>query len=173
MIRLANGRNVRAIAIVDDFTRECLALEVGFSLGSHDVIRCFEDSPLNAASRETIRFDNGSEFTSHAMLRGPPKESIDLHFIDPGKPTQNAQIESLNGKIRDELLNAHSFMTIFEARRKAAEWRQDYNEVRPHSALRLSNAKGVRRASSKLPNPHSYQLRRTEGFSSFETTHRA
>ena len=133
--RLANGRNIRAIAIVDDFTRECLALEVGFSFGSHDVIRCLEDLAFERGFPETIRFDNGSEFTSHAMLRWGAERSVQLHFIDPGKPTQNAQIESLNGKIRDELLNAHSFMTIFEARRRAADWRQDYNEVRPHSAL--------------------------------------
>jgi putative transposase len=133
--RLTNGRNIRAIGIVDDFTRECLALEVGFSFGSHDVIRCFEDLAFERGFPETIWFDNGSEFTSHAMLRWGAERSVQLHFIDPGKPTQNAQIESLNGKIRDELLNAHSFRTIFEARRKAADWRQDYNEVRPHSAL--------------------------------------
>jgi putative transposase len=133
--RLANGRNIRAIAIVDDCTRECLALEIGFSFGSHDVIRCFEDLAFERGFPETIRFDNGSEFTSHAMLRWGAERSVNLHFIDPGKPTQNAHIESLNGKIRDELLNAHSFRTIFEARREAAEWRQDYNEVRPHSAL--------------------------------------
>jgi putative transposase len=133
--RLTNGRNVRAIAVVDDFTRECLALEVGFSFGSHDVIRCFEDLAFERGFPETIRFDNGSEFTSHATLRWGAERSVQLHFIDPGKPTQNAQIESLNGKIRDELFNAHAFVTIFEARRKAADWRQDYNEVRPHSAL--------------------------------------
>jgi putative transposase len=129
-----NGRNVRAIAIVDDFTRECLALEVGFSFGSHDVIRCFEDLAFERGFPETIRFDNGSEFTSYAMLRWGAERAVHLHFIDPGKPTQNAQIESLNGKIRDELLNAHSFMTIFsstQGRRMA----QDYNEIRPHSAL--------------------------------------
>jgi len=78
---------------------------------------------------------HGSEFTSHAMLRWGAERSVNLHFIDPGKPTQNAQIESLNGKIRDELLNAHSFRSIFEARCEAAEWRQDYNEIRPHSAF--------------------------------------
>lgn len=133
--RLAHGRNIRAIAVVDDFTRECLALEVGFSFGSHDVIRGFEDIAFERGFPETIRFDNGSEFTSHAMLRWGAERSINLHFIDPGKPTQNAQIESLNGKIRDELFNAHSFTTIFEAWRRAAEWRQDYNEIRPHSAL--------------------------------------
>jgi putative transposase len=110
-------------------------LEIGFSFGSRDVIRCFEDLAFEGGFPETIRFDNGSEFTSHAMLRWGAERSVQLHFIDPGKPTQNAQIESLNGKIRDELLNAHSFRTIFEARREAADWRQDYNEIRPHSAL--------------------------------------
>jgi putative transposase len=133
--RLTHGRTIRAIAVVDDFTRECLALEVGFSFGSHDVIRSFEDIAFERGFPETIRFDNGSEFTSHAMLRWGAERSVHLHFIDPGKPTQNAQIESLNGKIRDELFNAHSFTTIFEARRRAAAWRQDYNDVRPHSAL--------------------------------------
>jgi putative transposase len=102
--RLTNGRNVRAIVIVDDFTRECLTLEIGFSFGSHDVIRCFEDLAFERSFPQTIRFDNhGSEFTSHAMLRWGAERSVQLHFIDPGKPTQNAQIESLNGKIRDEL----------------------------------------------------------------------
>jgi putative transposase len=142
-----NGRNVRAIAIVDDFTRECLALEVGFSFGSHDVIRCFEDLAFERGFPETIRFDNGSEFTSHAMLRWGAERMVHLHFIDPGKPTQNAQIESLNGKIRDELLNAHSFMTIFsstQGRRMAARLQRDSAAL----CARLSNAKGVRRASS-------------------------
>ena len=132
---LTSGRTIRAIAVVDDFTRECLALELGFGFGSRDVIRCFEAIAFERGFPQTIRFDNGSEFTSHAMLRWGAERRINLHFIDPGKPTQNAQIESLNGKIRDELFNAHSFTTIFEARRLSADWRADYNENRPHSAL--------------------------------------
>ena len=79
-----------------------------------------------------MRFDNGSEFTSHAMLRWGAERNLGLHFVDPGKPTQNAHIESLNGRIRDELLNTRTFVTIFEARRAAEEWQADYNEVRPH-----------------------------------------
>ncbi len=82
-----------------------------------------------------MRFDNGSEFTSHAMLRWGAERRVALHFIAPGKPTQNANIESLNGKIRDELLNVHSFVTLFEARQTAEDWLEDYNAVRPHSAL--------------------------------------
>ena len=78
---------------------------------------------------------HGAEFTSHAMLRWAAEHDVELHFIAPGKPTQNGNIESLNGKIRDELFNMHRFTTIFEARRRADEWKTDYNEVRPHSAL--------------------------------------
>jgi putative transposase len=133
--RLANGRTIRTMNVIDDFTRECLAIEVAFSFGSHDVIRNFEDIAAERGFPKAIRFDNGSEFTSHAMLRWGAERGLQLHFIDPGKPTQNAQIESLNGKIRDELLNAHCFVTIFEARRRAGAWKQDYNEIRPHSAL--------------------------------------
>jgi putative transposase len=78
---------------------------------------------------------HGPEFTSRAMLQWGAEQKVDLHFIEPGKPTQNAKIESLNGRIRDELLNAHCFTTIDEARALAAAWRKDYNEVRPHSSL--------------------------------------
>ena len=120
--RLASGRTIRTMNVIDDFTRECLAIEVAFSFGSHDVIRNFEEIAADRGFPKTIRFDNGSEFTSHAMLRWGAERGLQLHFIDPGKPTQNAQIESLNGKIRDELLNAHSFVSIFEARRRADAW---------------------------------------------------
>jgi putative transposase len=135
--RLLNGRSFRALNIVDDFTRECLAIRIANSLGSADVIREFEGIAFERGLPATIRFDNGSEFTSHAMLRWSVDRRIALHFIAPGKPTQNAQIESLNGRIRDELLNLHAFTTIFEARRAAEAWRHDYNDVRPHSALGL------------------------------------
>ena len=133
--RLANGRNVRTLNVFDDYTRECLASEINFSFGSHDVIRCFEDLAFERGLPTTIRFDNGSEFTSLAMLRWGAERNVELHFTQPGKPTQNAHIESLNGRIRDELLNTRSFVTIFEARRAATEWRHDYNEIRPHSSL--------------------------------------
>jgi putative transposase len=133
--RLTSNRNIRTLNIVDDFTRECLALRIGYSFGSADVIREFEDIAFDRGFPGTIRFDNGSEFTSLAVLRWSAERGVQTHFIDPGKPTQNAKIESLNGKIRDELLNMHSFTTIFEARRRAEIWKEDYNEVRPHSAL--------------------------------------
>jgi putative transposase len=133
--RIENGRSIRALAIVDDFTRECLTLRIDYSLGSADVIREFERILCERGLPTTIRFDNGAEFTSHAMLRWGAERNVQLHFIAPGKPTQNGNIESLNGKIRDELFNMHRFTTIFEARSRAEVWRADYNAVRPHSAL--------------------------------------
>ncbi len=133
--RLANSRNFRALTIGDDFTKECLALEIAHSLGSADVIRTFEAIAFERGLPQTIRFDNGSEFTSHAMLRWAAEHRVHLHFIQPGKPTQNANAESLNGRIRDELFNLHSFTNIFEAREIAEAWRCDYNEIRPHSAI--------------------------------------
>lgn len=133
--RTSNGRTIRAMNVIDDFTRECLALRIDYSFGSADVIREFENIAFERGLPATIRFDNGSEFTSHAMLRWGAEKALQLHFIAPGKPTQNANIESLNGKIRDELFNMHRFTTIFEARRAAAVWKDDYNDVRPHSAL--------------------------------------
>ncbi len=132
--RLANGRTIRTMNIVDDFSRECLAIDVGYSFASGSVIRLLELIGEERGLPQTIRFDNGTEFTSRAMLQWGADHDVALHFIDPGKPTQNA-IESLNGRIRDELMNAHSFANIFVARRLAGEWRTDYNDVRPHSAL--------------------------------------
>lgn len=92
---------------------------IDHSLGSADVIREFERIAFERSLPKTIRFDNGAEFTSHAILRWAAERDVELHFIAPGKPTQNASIESLNGKIRDELFNMHRFTTIFEARRRA------------------------------------------------------
>jgi putative transposase len=133
--RLGNGRSIRTMNIVDDFTRECLALELGYSFGSADVLRVFEHIAFGRGLPATIRFDNGPEFTSRAMLQWGADRDVTLHFIDPGKPTQNAHIESLNSRIRDELLNAHVFTNIFTARDLAEAWRRDYNDLRPHSAL--------------------------------------
>jgi putative transposase len=133
--RIANGRQFRALTIGDDFTKECLGLEIAHSLGSADVIRAFEAIAFERGLPKTIRFDNGSEFTSHKMLRWAAEHNVELHFIQPGKPTQNANAESLNGRIRDELLNLHTFTNIFEARAIAEAWRHDFNENRPHSSL--------------------------------------
>lgn len=133
--RLNLGRPIRAMVVVDDFTRECLAIDVAFSFGSRDVIRILEGIAIERGLARSMRFDRGSEFTSRAMLQWSAEQNVLMQFSDPGKPTQNAQVESLNGRIRDELLNLHGFANLFDARAAADRWRVEYNEIRPHSAL--------------------------------------
>jgi putative transposase len=133
--RLTTQRSYRLLNIVDDYTGESLAILPSFSFGSFDVIRAIEDIAFERGLPKTLRTDNGSEFCSHRMLRWAAEKNVALHFITPGKPTQNAKIESLNGRIRDELLNPNLFASLPEVRAAADHWRSDYNEIRPHSGL--------------------------------------
>ena len=132
---LASGRRLRVLMVIDDFTRECLAVAVERGFSSRRVINVIEGIAFERGLPKVLRFDNGPELTSHAMLRWGAERFIDLHFIDPGKPTQNAHVESFNGKARDEFLNLHSFLTLDQAREAAAAWLIDFNEVRAHSAI--------------------------------------
>lgn len=132
---LASGRKVRTLMLIDDFTRECLALAIDTGFSSLRVIRVLEDAIFERGLPATLRCDNWAELTSHAMLRWGAERNIALHFIEPGKPTQNAHIESFNGRARDEFLNLHCFVTLAQAREAADIWRTDYNEIRPHSSL--------------------------------------
>jgi putative transposase len=132
---LASGRRLRVLMVIDDFTRECLATEIERGFSSRRVISILERIAFIRKLPKTLRFDNGAELTSHAMLRWGAERSIDLHFIDPGKPIQNAHVESYNGRARDEFLNLHMFLTLDQARAAADEWLIDYNEIRPHSSL--------------------------------------
>src|SRR5207302_454004 len=125
---LASGRRLRVLMIVDDYTRECLQPRWSEALVARRVIAVLERIGFLRGLPRTLRFDNGAELTSHAMLRWGAERQIDLHFIDPGKPIQNAHVESLNGKVRDEFLNLHSLLTLDHARHAAAEWLIDYNE---------------------------------------------
>lgn len=132
---LGSGRRFRSFNIVDDCTRECPGLLVDTSIGGVRVTRFLDELADRHGLPGTIVVDNGSEFTSRAFLAWAEKRGITLHFIDPGRPNQNAFIESFNGKFRDECLNWHWFTTLEDARRTIEEWRIDYNEVRPHSSL--------------------------------------
>lgn len=132
---LVTGRRTRVLAIVDDFTREALALEVDFSLPAPRVVRALDEIAERRGYPDVLRSDNGPEFASHALLRWAAERNVRLHFIAPGKPTQNANIESLNARIRDEFLNEHAFVTLADARREAALWLIHYNHVRPHGSL--------------------------------------
>jgi len=149
--RLSTGRKFRCLTIVDDFTRECIAIEVDFSFPSRRVVTTFERIASRRALPTTLKSDNGSEFTSEIMLKWSAERSVDLHFIEPGKPNQNATIESFNGRLRDELLNEHAFPTVFHARSAIEAWRIDYNEKRPHTHLDgLTPAEFIRQTLNSL-----------------------
>ena len=133
--RLASGRTVRVLTVVDTFTRECLALEVDTCLPSRRVTRALDSVIANRGRPERIRLDNGSELTSRHFLSWGIEQCIELNHIEPGKPVQNAFIESFNGRLRDECLNTSWFRNLWEARRRIAAWRTEYNHERPHSSL--------------------------------------
>lgn len=132
---LSTGRKFRTLTIVDDFTRESIAIEVDFSLTGEHVVRVLSRLAAQRGLPPTLKFDNGSECTSNAMLGWAAQSNIELHFIDPGRPMQTGSVESFNGRFPDELLNEHAFPTIFHARAAIESWRVDYNLRRPHTSL--------------------------------------
>jgi putative transposase len=132
---LADGRRFRILAIVDDFTRECLLLVPDTSLSGSRVVRELDGLLASRGRPAMCVSDNGTELTSMAILRWSQQTRIEWHYIAPGKPQQNAFIESFNGRLRDELLNETLFASLDHAREVLRIWRDDYNTVRPHSAL--------------------------------------
>ena len=132
---LAAGRTIRVLSVVDAFTRECLALEVDTSFASRRVTRVLDEIVVRRGKPQSIRCDNGPELTSRHFLAWCLERQIELVHIQPGKPTQNARVESFHGKLRDECLRISWFQNLFDARRKIGEWRTDYNQQRPHSSL--------------------------------------
>jgi putative transposase len=132
---LANGRMVRILSVVDAFTRECLALEADTSLGSGRVTRVLERLIDERGLPETVRSDNGPEFTSRRMLGWAEERKINLVHIQPGRPMQNGHVESFHGRLRDECLNVSWFRTLNDVRRALDDYRQEYNWERPHSSL--------------------------------------
>ena len=132
---LWDGRRFRLLNIIDDFNREVLAIESDISLPTLRLIRVLEYLKEFRGLPKMIRMDNGPEFISHKLDLWAKENKVDLVFIQPGKPTQNAFIERCNGNIRRELLNAYIFKSISEVREKAEEYMYDYNHNRPHTAL--------------------------------------
>jgi len=132
---LATGRAVRALTVVDEYTRECLAIEVDSCLSSRRVTRALEWAIQWRGKPEALRCDNGPEFTSRHFLAWCEEQQIRLIHIQPGRPMQNGRVESFNGRLRDECLNANWFATLGEAKCKIEAWREEYNRERPHSSL--------------------------------------
>jgi len=133
--RLTDGRWFRTLTVIDLYTRECLALCADRSLTGVKVAAALTHVLEHRATPQSITVDNGSEFVSRAMDAWAYAHAIKLEFIRPGKPVENAFIESFNGRLRDECLNSHLFVSVVEAQRQLDSWRDDYNRVRPHSAL--------------------------------------
>jgi putative transposase len=132
---LAGGRKFRTLNLMDGYTREALWIEVDNSLPGLRVVRVLERVAEERGVPEAIQVDNGPEFISQVVDQWAYRNGVALHFIDPGKPVQNAFIESFNGKFRDECLNQSWFTSLEDARRIIEAWREDYNTVRPHSSL--------------------------------------
>ena len=143
---LLNGRRPRVLTVVDLFDRSCPVIEVDHSLTGERVARVLERLSALGQCPAVIRTDNGPEFTSKALDLWAHGRGVRLEFIRPGKPTENGHIESFNGRFREECLNAQAFVSLPEARQIIEVWRQDYNTVRPHSALAGMSPEEYRRA---------------------------
>ena len=133
--QLATGRKLRVLAIIDTFSRFSPAVDARFNFRGADVVEVLEAVGREVGFPATIRVDQGSEFVSRDLDLWAYHRGVTLDFSRPGKPTDNAFIESFNGKFRAECLNVHWFMSLDDARRKCEDWRRDYNEERPHSAI--------------------------------------
>ena len=133
--RLHNGRKIRMLTVIDEHTRKCLAIRVGTSIKSNNVLDTLSTLFITEGVPDYIRSDNGSEFTAKALREWLESIGVKTAYIEPGSPWENGYNESFNGKLRDELLNTEIFYTLKEAEVLIEQWRRHYNEVRPHSSL--------------------------------------
>ena len=174
---LASARHLRILTVVDVFTRECLALEADTSIDSLPVLRTLDRIIGERGAPLRLRCDNGPEFTSRAFLAWALERKLELVHIRPGKPVENAHIESFNGRLRG-VIECERFRNLFDARRQIERWREHYNHVRPHSALqfRTPNEFALAQASAKslsaevgqgdsnaIPSPHTPRPAETGG----------
>lgn len=132
---LFDGRRIRLLTLVDNFTRESLAIEVNDRIGGHKVVEVLMQIGKERKLPSTIRVDNGPEFISKALDQWAYLNGVQLDFSRPGKPTDNGLIEAFNGRLRQECLNESWFLSLEDAREKVEFWRQQYNKERPHRAL--------------------------------------
>ena len=131
----ADGKTLKLLNVIDEFTRECLAIVAERSIDADGVVACLEQLAAERGAPGFVRFDNGPEFIAHAISDWCRFNGAGSLFIDPGSPWQNAWCESFNGRLRDELLNQCQFATLLEAKVLLEDWRTEYNHDRPHSAL--------------------------------------
>ena len=152
---LFDGRRIRALTILDTFTRESLAIEVGRSLKGEDVAVVLSRIVFHRSVPTKIRCDNGPEFTSKALDKWTYENGVELEYSRPGKPTDNAFIESFNGRFREECLSTNWFLTLEDAKAKIEAWRTEYNKSRPHMSLNYMTPQEYSMVTSKsTPKPH-------------------
>jgi putative transposase len=144
---LTGGRKFRTLNVVDDYSREALGVEIDYSLPAQRVIRLLDRLVDQYGKPERLRTDNGPEFISQALQDWCSTNAVGLHWIEPGKPTQNAYIERFNGTFRREVLDAHIFTSISQVRRVVNEWLAEYNTERPHQALKFMTPVEYRQAA--------------------------
>ena len=133
---LSNARRIKCLTVADDFSHECVDIAADYGISGQYVTRLLDQAAIFRGYPKVVRTDNGPEFTSRSFMGWAQTHGIRHILIQPGRPMQNGYIESFNGKFRDECLNEHWFETLAQARTAIAIWRQDYNEVRPHSSCR-------------------------------------
>jgi putative transposase len=152
--QLLNGRKFRVLTVIDKWSRESVLLETSFSLTGQSVVDALNRLELSRRMPVIITIDHGTEFTSKSFDEWAFLRGIKLDFTRPGKPTDNAFIESFNGRLRDECLNANEFTTLDEARSRIELWRQDYNDERPHGSLgRLTPSEFAKRGRQTPSEP--------------------
>ncbi len=132
---LSNGRRLKYFTVADDFSPECIEIAIDYRISGQYVTRLLDQAARFRGYPEVVRTDDGPEFTSRAFLDWAQSHGIRHILIQQGRPMQNGYIDSFNGKFRDEHLNEHWFQTLQQARSALVSWRQDYNEIRPHSSL--------------------------------------
>lgn len=151
--QLANGRKFRVLTVLDKWTRESVLLEASFSLTGQSVVDALKLVAMGRSLPKAITVDHGTEFTSRSLDEWAWRHGVQLDFTRPGKPTENAFIESFNGRLRDECLNVNEFVSFEDARQRIEAWRRDYNEHRPHGALgRLTPSEFARNGQKSAPN---------------------
>lgn len=149
--RTSNGRKIRMLTIMDEYTRECLAIEVNRRLNSSNVLEVLSQLFLERGAPQYIRSDNGPEFIARRVRWWLKRQGVETLYIEPGSPWENGYIESFNGRLRDELLNGEIFDTLHEAKVLVERWRWEYNTIRPHGSL-----------GYKPPTPETIKPRWTE-----------
>jgi len=173
---LTGGRRFRILCVVDDFTREALAVVADFSISGHRLARELDAIIARRGKPKTIVSDNGTEMTSHAIFKWAQDQHIEWHYIAPGKPTQNAFVESFNGRLRDECLNEELFSSLTEARAALTAWALDYNQQRPHTSLGglapAVFARNHQQQSAKRSRPASPELRKGSTQRALTTNHK-